>query len=99
MSPEKLQMVDDLLNYVHTYSPQPDTRASELFHAIVLSLYEAREHLDFIAVFTRMYGTCTRKAAAHQGKLGRLPYIWSRTALVRFLPVAAGALPLPRHSR
>jgi hypothetical protein len=63
MSPETLQMVDDLLNYVRTYSPQPDTRASELFHALVLSLYEAREHLDFSKVPPRgRWGTPTASA-------------------------------------
>jgi hypothetical protein len=63
MTPETLQMVDDLLNYVRTYSPQPDTRASELFHALVLSLYEAREHLDFSKVPPRgRWGTPTASA-------------------------------------
>jgi hypothetical protein len=35
-----------------------------------------------IAVFTRMYGTCTWEASVRQRKLRRVPYIWSGTALV-----------------
>jgi hypothetical protein len=63
MSPETLQMVDELLNYVRTYSTQGDTRASELFHALVLSLYEAREHLDLSKVPPRgRWGTPTASA-------------------------------------
>jgi hypothetical protein len=34
-----------------------------------------------IAVFTRMYGTCTWEASVRQRKLRRVPYIWSGTAL------------------
>jgi hypothetical protein len=35
-----------------------------------------------IAVFTRMYGTCTWEASVRQRKLRRVPYIWSGTALM-----------------
>jgi hypothetical protein len=63
MTPETLQMVDELLNYVQTYSVQTDTRASELFHALVLSLYEARENLDLSKVPPRgRWGTPTASA-------------------------------------
>jgi hypothetical protein len=63
MSPETLQMVDELLDYVRTYSAQTDTRASELFHALVLSLYEAREQLDLSKVPPRgRWGTPTASA-------------------------------------
>lgn len=45
MNPETLHMVDELLEFVRTYSPQRDVKASELFHALVLSLFEARAQL------------------------------------------------------
>ena len=46
MSPETLRMVDELLSHVRSYSMEKDIRASELFHALVLTVYEARGHLD-----------------------------------------------------
>jgi len=43
-------MVDEILDYVRTYSVQKGTKASELFHALVLALYEARNYLDLSRV-------------------------------------------------
>lgn len=63
MSPETLRMVDELLDYIRTYSVQKDVKASELFHGLVLALYEAREHLDFSYVQPRgRWGTPTAAA-------------------------------------
>ena len=63
MTPETLRMVEALLNYVQTYSVQKDAKASELFHGLVLALYEAREHLDFSTVQPRgRWGTPTAAA-------------------------------------
>ncbi len=63
MNPETLQMVDELLEYVRTYSPQRDVRASELFHALVLSLHEARGDLDVSEIPPRgRWGTPTAQA-------------------------------------
>ena len=63
MTPETLKMVDELLDYVRIYSVQKDIKASELFHGLVLALYEAREHLDFSNVLPRgRWGTPTASA-------------------------------------
>ena len=63
MTPETLRMVDEVLNYVQTYSVQKDTKASELFHALVLALYEARDYLDLSRVQPRgRWGTPTAAA-------------------------------------
>ena len=63
MNPETLQMVDELLEYLRTYSPQRDTRASELFHALVLSLYESRGAFDVSEIPPRgRWGTPTAQA-------------------------------------
>jgi hypothetical protein len=63
MTPETLRMVDEILNYVQTYSVQKDTKASELFHALVLALYEARDYLDLSRIQPRgRWGTPTAGA-------------------------------------
>jgi hypothetical protein len=63
MTPETLRMVDEILNYVQTYSVQKDTKASELFHALVLALYEARDYLDLSRIQPRgRWGTPTAAA-------------------------------------
>lgn len=50
MTPETLRMVDELLAQARTYSMEKDIRNSELFHALVLCVYEARGHLDLSGV-------------------------------------------------
>ena len=63
MTPETIRMVDELLDYVRTYSVQKDIKASELFHGLVLALYEARDHLDLSTVQPRgRWGTPTAAA-------------------------------------
>ena len=60
MAPDTLRMVDDLLDYIRTYSVQKDPKASELFHGLVLALYEAREYLDLSNIQPRgRWGTPT----------------------------------------
>jgi hypothetical protein len=63
MNPETLHMVDELLEYVRTYSPQRDVKASELFHALVLSLHEAKAELVVGEIPPRgRWGTPTAQA-------------------------------------
>lgn len=50
MTPETLRMIDELLAQVRTYSMEKDVRTSELFHALVLCVYEARAALDLSGV-------------------------------------------------
>jgi hypothetical protein len=50
MTPETMRMVDELLTQVRTYSMEKDVRNSELFHALVLCVYEARGNLDLSGV-------------------------------------------------
>ncbi len=62
-TPETLRMVDEIIDYVQTYSVQKDAKASEVFHALVLALYEARESIDLSEVPARgRWGTPTAKA-------------------------------------
>ena len=62
-SPETLRMIEELIDHVQTYSVQKDAKASEVFHALTLALYEAREFLDLSDVPARgRWGTPTAKA-------------------------------------
>jgi hypothetical protein len=62
-TPEALRMIEELIDHVQTYSVQKDAKASEVFHALVLALYEAREHIDLSEVPGRgKWGTPTAKA-------------------------------------
>lgn len=63
MNPETLQMVDELVDQLCEQCVQGDVKASELFHALVSTLYEAREHLDVSQVKPRgKWGSPTAKA-------------------------------------
>lgn len=42
----EVKLVEHLLDFVQTYSVQKDLKASEMFHALVLALYETRECID-----------------------------------------------------
>ena len=62
-SPEALRMIEELIDHVQTYSVQKDAKASEVFHALVLALHEAREFIDLSDVPARgRWGTPTAKA-------------------------------------
>jgi len=63
MNPETLHMVDELLHHIQTYSGQKDAKTSEMFHALVSTLFEAREFLDFSNVRPRgKWGSPTARA-------------------------------------
>jgi hypothetical protein len=62
-TPETIRMIEELLDHVQTYSVQKDARASEVFHALVLALYEAREFIELGEIPPRgRWGTPTAKA-------------------------------------
>ena len=63
MSPETQRMVDELIDYVQAYSAQRDAKGSEVFHGLVLALYEAMEQIDLSNVPARgRWGTPTAQA-------------------------------------
>lgn len=62
-TPETLRMIDELIDHVQTYSVQKDAKASEIFHALVLALFEAKDHLDLSEIPARgKWGTPTAQA-------------------------------------
>lgn len=62
-TPETLSMLEDLVEHVQSYSEQSDAAASEVFHGLVLALYEAKEFIDLADVPLRgRWGTPTAKA-------------------------------------
>mgnify|MGYP001011499399 CR=1 FL=1 len=63
MTPETLRMSDELLDLVRSGSGQRDTKANELFHALVLLAYEAKAELDPHKIPKRgRWGTPTAQA-------------------------------------
>jgi hypothetical protein len=52
-SPETMRMLDELLLQIRQQSLEKDVRTSELFHAMVLCVYEARGFLDLSTVAPR----------------------------------------------
>jgi len=62
-TPETQRMIDEIIDYVQTYSVQRDAKASEIFHALVLALHESLEDLDLSNVPARgRWGTPTALA-------------------------------------
>ena len=49
-TPETMRMLDELLMQIRRQSMEKDVRASELFHAMVLCVYEARTYLDLSVI-------------------------------------------------
>jgi hypothetical protein len=49
-TPETMRMLDELLMQIRQQSMEKDVRTSELFHAMVLSVYEARAYLDLSTI-------------------------------------------------
>lgn len=49
-TPETMRMLDELLMQIRQQSVEKDVRASELFHAMVLCVYEARAYLDLSTI-------------------------------------------------
>jgi hypothetical protein len=63
MTPETLRMSDELLEVIRSGSGQRDTKANELFHALVLLVHEAMDELDPHAIPKRgRWGTPTARA-------------------------------------
>lgn len=63
MTPEALRMSDELLDMVQRATGQRDAKANELFHAVILLLYEARGELELHRVPRRgKWGTPTARA-------------------------------------
>ena len=56
-------MIEDLIDHVQTYSVQKDAKASEVFHALVLAIFEATEFMDLSEVPARgRWGSPSAKA-------------------------------------
>jgi hypothetical protein len=49
-TPETMRMLDELLMQIRQQSMEKDVRTSELFHAMVLCVYEARTYLDLSTI-------------------------------------------------
>ena len=63
LSPDTLRMIDEFLGLIQRYGGQKDAKSSEMFHALVSSLYEARERLDLQNIPPRgRWGTPTARA-------------------------------------
>jgi hypothetical protein len=63
MTPETLRMSDDLLDIIRNGSGQRDTKANELFHALVLLVHEVKDDLDAHSIPKRgRWGTPTARA-------------------------------------
>ena len=63
MTPETLRMSDELLDLVRSGSGQRDTKANELFHALVLLVHEAMDEIDPHGIPKRgRWGTPTARA-------------------------------------
>lgn len=63
MTPETLRMSDELLDVIRSGSGQRDTKANELFHALVLLVHEAMDEIDTHSIPKRgRWGTPTARA-------------------------------------
>lgn len=63
MTPETLRMSDELLEVIRSGSGQRDTKANELFHALVLLVHEAMDEIDTHSIPKRgRWGTPTARA-------------------------------------
>jgi len=49
-TPDTMRMLEELLMQIRQQSMEKDVRTSELFHAMVLAIYEARGYLDLSGV-------------------------------------------------
>lgn len=63
MSPDTQRMSDELLELICSGSGQRDTKASELFHALVLLVFEVKDELDLHVIPKRgRWGSPTARA-------------------------------------
>ncbi|MFO0796130.1 MAG: hypothetical protein U0804_01570 [Gemmataceae bacterium] len=87
MTPETLRMSDELLDLVRGGSGQRDTKANELFHALVLLAYEAKDELDPHTIPKRgRWGTPTAQAYPHELKNAFLQALLKKYAEVTASP-------------
>src|SRR5262249_28389821 len=62
LSPQGEEMLDEIVEYVRTFSGQSDARVSEVFQAIVTLLFSAKDDLDLSALPKRgAWGSVTAK--------------------------------------
>lgn len=63
MTPDTLRMSDELLELIRSGSGQRDTKANELFHALVLLVFEVKDELDLHVIPKRgRWGSPTARA-------------------------------------
>lgn len=63
MTPDTLRMSDELLELIRSGSGQRDTKSSELFHALVLLVFEVKDELDLHVIPKRgRWGSPTARA-------------------------------------
>jgi len=63
MTPDTLRMSDELLELIQSGSGQRDTKSSELFHALVLLVFEVKDELDLHVIPKRgRWGSPTARA-------------------------------------
>lgn len=63
LRPDTQRMFDELIEYVRAYSAEPHATASEVFHALVTVLYQAKEDVDLRHVPRRgKWGSVTAKS-------------------------------------
>lgn len=81
MTPETLRMSDELLEVIRSGSGQRDTKANELFHALVLLVYEAIDDIDPHTIPKRgRWGTPTARAYPLELKNAFLKALLERAA-------------------
>jgi hypothetical protein len=92
MTPDTLRMSDELLETIRSGSGQRDTKANELFHALVLLVYEVKDELDPHAIPKRgRWGTPTARAYPLELKNAFL-----RALIARHAAVPEGSIGLSR---
>lgn len=62
LTPKSKKMLEDIVEYVQTYSPEPDSRPSEIFQGIIGLLHAAMDELDLASLPRRgAWGSVTAK--------------------------------------
>ena len=62
VSAEGRKRLGGIVDHMRKFGPEPDVRASEVIEALILALYDHREHLDMSNVRRRgKYGSATHK--------------------------------------
>lgn len=77
MTAETLSMSDELLEMIRSGSGQQDTKANELFHALVLLVHEVKDEIDLYSIPKRgKWGTPTARAYPIEIKNAFLKAVW-----------------------